>query len=260
MRRSNRQRPLLHHQTHDLIQRIRRRHRRQLRIRVVRGRDLDDIRSDEVDPLQAADDGPQLACGPAARLRRAGRGCEGRVQRIDVNAEVDWILGANSVPDGLDDARRADGVDLPRLDAREAAVAVVVVVRQSRQGGADAGVDVGVVGEEAFLGGPVEVRAVVDGGLLGRGAAEHLGPPGVEVAVEVDDADGAVGFVDAAEEGERDGVVAAEGDEAGEGFSLEGEALFVSVGVRRAHEQAVVAVFDLLDCIGIVVASELMLD
>lgn len=82
----------------------------------------------------------------------------------------------------------------------------------------------------------VEVRAVVDGGDGGRGAAEDFGLPcvlglvlvgnwepvkggggrtGVEVAVEVDHGDRTVGTVDGAQEREGDGVVAAEGDDAG---------------------------------------------
>ena len=45
--------------------------------------------------------------------------------------------------------------------------------------------DVGVVAEQAFVGGVVEVGAVVDGGLEGGRATEHFGLPGVEVGVEV---------------------------------------------------------------------------
>lgn len=63
----------------------------------------------------------------------------------------------------------------------------------------------------------VEICAVVYAGLVGGGAAEDFGFPGVEVGVEMDDADGTVGFCDGAEEGEGYGVVAAEGDDAGEG-------------------------------------------
>ena len=44
----------------------------------------------------------------------------------------------------------------------------------------------------------VEVGAVVHAGDLGGRAAEDFGLPCVEVRVEVDDADGAVGAVDAA--------------------------------------------------------------
>lgn len=63
----------------------------------------------------------------------------------------------------------------------------------------------------------IEIRSVVDGGLGGGRAPEDLGAPGVEVGVEVDYGDGAVGGGDGAEEGEGDGVVASEGDEAREG-------------------------------------------
>ena len=107
----------------------------------------------------------------------------------------------------------------------------------------------------------VEVRAMVYRGLKGRGSAEDFGPPGVEVGVKVYDADGTVGFVNGAEEGKRDGVVATEGDDAGEGLLILGRALLFCICGRCAHEETVVAFFDLLDCVGIVVAEDvLMLD
>ena len=102
----------------------------------------------------------------------------------------------------------------------------------------------------------VEVCAVVDRGLRRGGSAEDFGLPGVEVGVEVDDADGAVGFVDGAQEGERDGVVAAQGYDAGEGLPVLSGTDLLCVRGGRAHEEAVVAIFDLLDCVGVVVAGE----
>jgi len=74
-------------------------------------------------------------------------------------------------------------------------------------------VDVGVVCEEAFLGGVEEVGAVVYAGLLGGRAAEDFGAPGIEMAVKVDDGDGAVFSVDGTEKGEGDGVVSSESDQ-----------------------------------------------
>ena len=68
------QRAPLDHQRHDLVQHVGGGHGGQLGIGVVSRGDLDDIGRDEVDALEAADDGAQLARGPAARLRRAGRG------------------------------------------------------------------------------------------------------------------------------------------------------------------------------------------
>jgi len=71
--------------------------------------------------------------------------------------------------------------------------------------------------------------------------------------VEVDDGDGAVGARDTAEERESDGVVTAEGDDAGEGLALQGWALLVGVGGWSSAQDAVVAVLDLLDGVGVVV-------
>lgn len=127
--------------------------------------------------LQAPENGPQLPGRPPARLGRARGGRKRRVERVDVDGQVHGPVGADAVDDALDDAVGADGVDLAGLDDLEAAVAVVVVVAGPAEGGADAGVDVGVVGEEPFLRGVVEVGAVVDSGDLGRGAAEDLGLP-----------------------------------------------------------------------------------
>lgn len=105
-----------------------------------------------------------------------------RVQRIDINAQVYGLL-AHSLPDLLDDTRRTDGVDFSGLDNLKPAIAVIVVVAQSGEGGTDAGVDVAVVGEEAFGVSVIEVSAVVDCGLGGRGAAEDARTPGVTVEI-----------------------------------------------------------------------------
>lgn len=150
-----------------------------LGVGVVRGRDLDDVGADEVDAVEAADDGAELARRPAARLGRTGGRGKGRVEGVDVDGQVDGPLGADAVADLLDDAVHADGVDLAGLDDLEAAVAVVLVVGQARQRRADAGVDVRVVGQQALLRRVVEVGAVVDRRLLAGRAAKDLGAPGV---------------------------------------------------------------------------------
>lgn len=73
------------------------------------------------------------------------------------------------------------------------------------------------------------------------------------MAVKVDDGDRPVGAVDGPQQGEGDGVVAAEGDDARERLALDGRAALVGVGRRGAGEDAVVAVFDLLERPGVVV-------
>ena len=74
----------------------------------------------------------------------------------------------------------------------------------------------------------------------------------------MDDGDGAVGAVDAAQEGERDRVVAAEGDDAWEGAAGFAGAGEVRVCAGGAGEEGVVALFDLLDGVGVVVAGGLL--
>lgn len=138
---------------------------------------LDNVSSDEVQVLKTAEDGPELPGGPAASLGGARGGGKGRVERVNVNGQVDGLLGTDAVDDALDDTLGADGVDLAGLDNLEAAVAIVVVIAGSAEGGADASVDVGVVGQETLLGGVVEVGAVVDGGHVGGGATKDLGLP-----------------------------------------------------------------------------------
>ena len=113
----------------------------------------------------------------------------GRVKSINVNAEVDRLLGTNPLLDLLDNTISANLVDLTCLDDLEAAVAVVLVVRRSRQRSADSSMYVGIVGEKTFLGSMEEVSAVIDRSLLTGGATEDLGLPGVKMAVEVDDTD-----------------------------------------------------------------------
>lgn len=72
--------------------------------------------------------------------------------------------------------------------------------------------------------------------------------------VEVDDSDGTVGLVHAAQEREGDGVVSTHGDDTGESLALDRGACQVGVVGGFAHEDAVVALLDLLDGPLIVVA------
>jgi hypothetical protein len=138
---------------------------------------LDDVGANQVDAVQAAQYGAQLAGAPAARLGGAGGGGKGRVERVNVERQVDGVGGADAVQDAADDAVGANRVNLARLDNLEAAVAVVLVVARPAQRRADAGVDVGVVAQQPLHGGVVKVRSVVDAGHLGGGAAKDLGFP-----------------------------------------------------------------------------------
>ncbi len=84
--------------------------------------------------------------------------------------------------------------------------------------------DIRIVRQQALLVRVVEIGAVVDGRLFSGGTAKDFRFPCVEVRVEVDDADRAVGFINGTEKGKRDCVVAAEGYDAWESFLFEGGA------------------------------------
>ncbi len=256
LRRVDRQGPLLDHQRHNLIEDIRRRHCGQLGIGVIRRGNLDDVRRDEVDPLEPPDDGAQLSCGPASGLRRAGCGSERGVQSVNVDGQIHGVLGADAFLDTFDDPVHADGVDLAGFDAREAAVSVILVVRRATKCRPDACVDAAVVGEQSFFVGPVEIRAVVDGCLLGRRTTEDLGLPGIQVRVEVDHRDRSVGFIDAAQQRQGDGMVPSECYHARECLAGFADTGLVGGRERCAGEEGVVSVFDLLQRVVVVVAEK----
>lgn len=138
---------------------------------------LDNIRRNQIHVLEAPENGPELARGPPARLRRPGGRRERRVQRVDVERQVDRPLRPDAVDDPLDDALGADGVDLARLDDLEPAVPVVRVVAGPAERRPDARVDVRVVCEKTLARCVVEVCPVIYARYLGRRAAEDFGSP-----------------------------------------------------------------------------------
>src|SRR5205085_2900636 len=55
---------------------------------IIGGRDLDDIHAGEGEAGEAAQDRLRLPGKEAADLRRSGARCEGRVERVDIEAEI----------------------------------------------------------------------------------------------------------------------------------------------------------------------------
>lgn len=74
-----------------------------------------------------------------------------------------------------------------------------------------------------------------------------------QMAVEMDYADRSIGFVYAPQQRQRDSVVSAKRDDSRQRLPMLGRAQLVCVGGRLAHQDAVVAFFDLLDSIRIVI-------
>lgn len=182
---------LLDHAAEDLEHDLGPRERRLLAGALVRGADLDDVGADEVEALDAAQDADQLARGPAAGLGGAGAGGKGRVEHVDVEAEVDGVLGAEGVHDGADDAGGAHVVHVVGADAHPVLrrVVVVVAVVVARQPRAQARVDVGLgrrVGQQALVAGQPEHGPVVEVRLLALPRRRVLGRvPCIEMGVKV---------------------------------------------------------------------------
>jgi hypothetical protein len=84
------------------------------------------------------------------------------VKRVNVKREIDWLGSTNASFDLLDDTIHSNGIDLSRLYDLKSTISVVLIVTGTTQCGANACVDVGVIGEQTFLGSMVEVCAVVD--------------------------------------------------------------------------------------------------
>ena len=93
-------------------------------------------------------------------------GLTGRIKGVNVDAEIDGFAGTDPISDFLDNASRPDRVDLSRLDDLESAIAVIVVIAGAGQGGANAGVNIGIIGQKAFSVRVEEISAVIDGGLF----------------------------------------------------------------------------------------------
>lgn len=199
--------PIKNHQAHHFIQGISSSHRRQLCIRIIGRCNLDDIRRDEVDALQPSDDSTKLPGRPASSLWSTSRWSESWIKRVDIDREIYWILVTDTIVDLLDDTFRANGIDLASFGDDETTISIIIIVGQTAQSGSNSSVDVCVVPEQALLSSMEEVRAVVDTGNLGWCTTEDLWSPGIEVGVEVDDCDGAIGTVHASQQWKRDCVV-----------------------------------------------------
>ena len=69
-----------------------------------------------------------------------------RIQSVDIDTQIHRPRDPDPLPYFPDNPLRANRIDFSCFHDLEAAVAVVVVVGEAGEGGADAGVDVGVVG------------------------------------------------------------------------------------------------------------------
>src|SRR6476469_5303483 len=188
---------------------------------VVVGRgDLDDVGAHDVDAVQSAEQGQQFAGVEPAHFRGAGARRVGRVEDIDVDGDIDRGV-AQPLLDALDRGRNPDDVQVRAADDLEAELVVAKEIVAVIDRAADADVHRLVLDQKAFLEGPAEDGSV-------RDRLVEIGVPGIKVCVEVEEGHGTVDLIQGPQHRERDGVVAADGDQplAGAGVAKEREGLF----------------------------------
>jgi hypothetical protein len=100
-----------------------------------------------------------------------------RIQSINIQTQINRILRPHPLLYPVNNPLGPNDINFTGLDNLKPAIPIILIVARPAKRGANARVDIGVVAEEAFLRGVVEVRAVVDGGYFGGGTAEDFGPP-----------------------------------------------------------------------------------
>ena len=111
-----------------------------------------------------------------------GRALTSRIQGIDIDGQVHRSVCTHAFPDLLDNSIRTNLVYVSGFDNLEATVSVILIIRRTAESCSNPSVDVGIIGQQTFLAGVVEVCAVVDRGNLRWRAAENFGSPYKDVS------------------------------------------------------------------------------
>ena len=142
------------------------------------------------------------------------------VKGVDVYRQIHRLLRPNSIPNLLNNTLHTNRINLPSLHNFKPTIPIIIIIAQPTKGSSNSSMDIRIISQQPLLMRMIEISPVIYRRLLCRCTAKNFRLPGIEVGVEMYDADGAVGFVYGTQEGESDGVVAAEGDDAGEGFAF----------------------------------------
>ena len=117
-----------------------------------------------------------------------------RVQGVNVDGKIHRLLCSHSIPDFLDDSLRTNYINFPCLHNLKPAITIMIIIAQPTQRRADPRMNIGIVGQQSLLVCVVEICTMIDGSLFARCAAKDFRAPGIKVGIEMNDADGAVGF------------------------------------------------------------------
>jgi len=95
------------------------------------------------------------------RTRCTSGRAKGRIQCVDINADIDRVFQPNTLFDFLDDSLSTNGVDLSGLHNFKSAVAVVLVITGTTQGGANTSVDIAVGAKKTLLSSMIEIGSYI---------------------------------------------------------------------------------------------------
>lgn len=214
--------PSLHHTRDNLKRSLRRRKRRPLRHRIIRGRNLHNIRAHQIQLLHPAQNPDELARRPPTGLGCPRARRDAGIQHVDVETQIHGFVArqAHALNDRVDHAFDANVVDVIRVDAQEALLGTrvrVVAVCQTGESGAQTGVGRRSVRDQTLLTRGVEETSVVEPRLLAgpvRRVPQRV--PGVQVRIEVQNGDWfLVDFVQRSQRRKRNAVVSSQRDELG---------------------------------------------
>ncbi len=118
------------------------------------------------------------------------------IKSINVDGQVDWFGSADTVFDLLDDSGHSDSINLSGLDNLKPTISVIFIVTGTTQSCSDTSMNVGIVGEQAFLGCMVEVGTMVNTGDLAWRPSKDFWLPCIKMRVKMDHRYGTVSAVD----------------------------------------------------------------
>jgi hypothetical protein len=80
----------------------------------------------------------------------------------------------------------ADSVNFTSFNNFKSAITIILIIARPRQRGANAGMNVAIVGEQAFLRSVIEICTMIDTGLLGRSTSEYFWLPCITISCQKD--------------------------------------------------------------------------
>jgi hypothetical protein len=114
--------------------------------------------------------------------------------------------------------------------------------------------DIGVVLQQTLLSRMVEISPMVDASLLAWSTTKDLRPPGIKMRVKVNNRNWTISTIHRPQQRKRNRMITAQSNHTRQSLAMLAGTRGAGIGGRLTHQDAVVALFDLLDGPLVVVA------